>query len=188
MERLPREGPQGPTLQCGHCSYRWYYSKCCEANELECLLQTPGCPILCDCPSARTSGILKLTHLFKKLNTRWSAKIRGNFPPWIVLAKTNQTTWLCFPPLLLACKQHKHRSLCWRYGVTPNQDKRSKQALFQDPLFCGQRVHEGVLLASTWRANQIPLSPQQPCYSNHDSNKDLQADVISAMASLLFQP
>lgn len=110
-------------LQCGHCCYRQYYSKDCDGNKLECLFQTPGCRVLCDYPSTRTSGILKLTHLWKKLNTRWSARIWGNFPPWTAHAKTNQNTWWCFPFLLLAHKQYKHWSLCGRYDITTNEQK-----------------------------------------------------------------
>ena len=62
---FPWDIPRDLILQCGHCCYRWYYSKDCDASELECLFQTPGCPVLCDYPSTRTCGILKLTHLWK---------------------------------------------------------------------------------------------------------------------------
>lgn len=115
-----------------------------------------------------------LTHIKKKLNTRWSARIWGNFPPWTTHAKTNQTTRLCFP---FYCWHANNTSVVVyaRDTVSPLTKTKDQNRLCSSTL-CS--VAREFMKDSTRRSLEYKLdSFKSPVdlFCNQDINKDLAA-------------
>lgn len=124
------------------------------------------------------------THTYlKKLNTRWSARIWGNFPPWTTHAKTNQTTRLCFP---FYCWHTNNTSVVVyaRDMVSPLPKTKDQNRLCSSTLCSVAREFTKDFYSQVLGVQiKILLSPQYTCSVTKTLIRTWLPDVVRAIVS-----